>query len=122
MPTYVVSKFNGEISQLITGGARYIEVPESSNISDDTHYVDVKVIPNVIKEKEEVLFDLSAEGLVVTLTGLPAGLTVETNGFSTVTDSAPLSISYDVPGTYQIRLSGLVNYLDYTEEVTVGDP
>lgn len=121
MPTYVVSKFNGEISQVITGGARYIEVPEGSDISDDTHYVDVTTTPNEIREREEIPYDLKVEGLVVTLTGLPTGLAVSTNKLSTITDNEPLLIEYDVPGTYLITLSGRVNYLDHETEVTVGD-
>ncbi|QPI65942.1 hypothetical protein [Vreelandella venusta] len=122
MPTYVVSKFNGEISQVITGGARYIEVPEGSDISDDSHYVDVTTTPNEIRKREEISFGLKIEGLVVTLTGLPVGLTVSTNKLSTVTDNEPLLIEYDVPGTYRIALSGRVNCLDRELEVTVGDP
>lgn len=94
----------------------YSIAPE--DVSPVTHYVDVT--DKQVRAKEPLAYQMSVDGFVVEITGLPNGLTVETNGFSTVTDSEPLSISYDVPGTYQIRLSGLVEYLDYTEEVTVG--
>ena len=90
----------------------------SEDVSPVTHYVDVT--DKQVRAKEPLAYQVSVDGFGVELAGLPNGLNVETNGFSTVTDSEPLSISYDVPGTYTINFSGLVNYLDHETEVTVG--
>ncbi|MDW0357723.1 hypothetical protein Q8G38_00165 [Halomonas venusta] len=115
---HAICGLNGEIKQIVT--SPYYYIPCDSSVMDDTHYLDVE--KNEIRHKRAIDLKVSVSGLTVTIDELPIGLTVETNGFSAVTDSEPVAISYDVPGTYQIRLSGLVEYLDYTEEVTVGDP
>ncbi|MGQ7253987.1 hypothetical protein [Vreelandella titanicae] len=87
-------------------------------MSDTTHYADSE---HVIRAKRPLEFELATESLTVTLTGLPSGVNVETNGLDTDTDEDPLEITYDVPGTYEIKLSGHVEYMDLALEVTVGD-
>lgn len=81
-------------------------------------YVDVAT--KELKEKESLSLNHDVAGLEVTFVSLPAGLKVETNNMETVTDDEPLVIEYDVPGTYTINFSGLVNYLDHEMEVAVG--
>ena len=114
---YAVADPKGRISWVTTGPYLYIACDDT--VRDDTHYVDVAT--GEIHAKRPIDAEQSIDGLTVTLAGLPAGLTVATNGMDTVTDGTPLVISYDLPGTYEIRLSGHVEYLDCTEEVTVDD-
>lgn len=114
---YAVADPKGRISWVTTGPYVYIACDES--VRDDTHYVDVAT--GEVHAKRQIDAALSIDGLTVTLAGLPAGLTVATNGMDAVTDGTPLVISYDLPGTYEIRLSGHVEYLDRVEEVTVDD-
>ncbi len=115
---YAVHTTDGAIVRTLTTPHGYIECDDS--VSDATHYVDVDTLE--IKLKRRLELQLGVDSLIVTLTGLPAELTVTTNGVETITDGEPLTITYDVPGTYAIRLDGLVEYLDDNLEVTVGDP
>lgn len=114
---YAVADPKGRISWVTTGPYLYIACDES--VRDDTHYVDVGT--GEIQPKRPIDAEQSIDGLKVTLAGLPAGLTVATNGMDTVTDDTPLVIEYDLPGTYTIRFSGHVRCLDHELEVTVGD-
>ncbi|MBT2772915.1 hypothetical protein J7J47_11845 [Halomonas sp. ISL-60] len=114
---YALAMSDGRIRGVTTGPYLYVRCDETVN--DVTHYVDVAT--GEIQLKRGLEFELTTGGLTVTLTGLPAGMSVETNGTNTETDDAPLVITYDVPGTYAITLSGHVEYLDDTLEVVVGD-
>ncbi len=114
---YAVADPKGRISWVTAGPYLYITCDDT--VRDDTHYVDVDTAK--IHAKRPIEAEQSIDGLTVTLAGLPAGLTVATNGMDTVTDGTPLVITYDVPGTYEIRLSGHIEYLDRIEEVTVDD-
>ncbi|WP_447896058.1 hypothetical protein [Vreelandella sp. GE22] len=93
-------------------------VPCADEVDDRTHYFDGHDI--VLKKPLE--YEVEHAGLSVTLTGLPPGLLVDTNGQSAQADETPLTIEYDVPGTYALSFSGLVEYTDVGVEVTVGDP
>ncbi|MGP9590741.1 hypothetical protein [Halomonas sp. AOP42-B2-16] len=112
---YAMVSDKGEILQITSGPYRYVACDDT--IDDSAHYVDVD---NNFYLKELIALDKNVDGLAVTFAGLPEGLEVKTNGVDTITDSAPLVIEYDVPGTYTISFSGLVNYLDHQMEVTVG--
>lgn len=114
---YAVADPKGRISWVTTGPYLYIACDDT--VRDDTHYVDVAT--GEIQPKRPIEMHQGIEALKVTLAGLPAGLTVATNGMDTVTDGTPLVISYDLPGTYEVRLSGHIEYLDRVEEVTVDD-
>ncbi len=114
--TYAFVSVDGRIESIISGPMRYIEC--SSETMDTTHYFDNTA--GVIREKEALNYQQNTRGLVVTFEGMPSGVKVETNGMETMTDDQPLVIEYDVPGTYTISFSGLVNYLDHEMEVTVG--
>ncbi|QPI64471.1 hypothetical protein [Vreelandella venusta] len=115
---YAVHTTDGAIVRTLTTPHGYIECDDT--VSDATHYVDVDTLE--VKQKRSLEPQLSVDSLVVTLTDLPAELTVTTNDVETITDGEPLTINYDVPGTYEIRLCGLIEYLDENLEVTVGDP
>lgn len=114
---YALAMSDGRIRGVTTGPYLYVRCDETVN--DVTHYVDVAT--GEIQLKQALEFELSTDGLTATLTGLPEGVTVATNGLDTDTDGDPLVITYDVPGTYEITLSGHVEYLDHDLEVTVGD-
>ncbi|QHD48495.1 hypothetical protein CTT34_01665 [Vreelandella aquamarina] len=91
----------------------------SGHESAATHYVDVAT--RQVRAKRSLDIDQRTDGMTITLDGIPAGVTVATNGQQAVTNGAPLVITYDLPGTYEIRLSGHIEYLDRVEEVTVDD-
>lgn len=116
---YAVHTTAGTIVRTLTTPHGYIECDDS--VSDATHFVDVDASPHIIKARQPLDLQISVDDLTVTVEGLPAELTVTTNGVESIADGEPLTINYDVPGTYAIRLSGLVEYLDYDMEVTVGD-
>ncbi|WP_339119213.1 hypothetical protein [Halomonas sp. BMC6] len=114
---YAVAEPSGRIAWVSKGPYLYVACDDT--VRDDTHYVDVAT--GEIQPKRPLEMHQGIEALKVTLAGLPAGLTVATNGMDTVTDGTPLVITYDLPGTYEIRLSGHIEYLDRVEEVTVDD-
>ena len=114
---YAVVEESGAINGTYSSPFEFI--PCGEDVGDTTHYVDMST--KEIKAKRPLEIHQDIEGLVVTLTGPPAGVTVETNNMHTVTDDEPLVITYDVPGTYHIALAGHVEYLDKTLEVSVGD-
>ncbi|MEH6641387.1 hypothetical protein [Vreelandella glaciei] len=103
--------------QLLVTGRRYIACQE--DVLDTTHYVSAS---NEVIPKQALQLEINTEGLSVIITGVPAGLTVETKGLTTLTDNEPLIIHYDVPGNYEITLRGHVEYLDQMLEVTLGNP
>lgn len=115
--TFAVYDDHGRIVRVIAGPYDYLPCDES--VRDDTHYVDVDA--GEIQPKRPLETHQGVDGLTVTLMGLPAGLAVATNNMETVTDDQPLVIEYDLPGTYTVRFSGHVQYLDHEMEVTVGD-
>lgn len=114
---YAMATQDGAIQQTISGP--YLYIPCDESVSDTTHYVDAET--HEIKAKRALEIHQGISGLTVTLAGLPAGLRVQTNGMETVTDDDPLVIEYDVPGTYQLRLTGHIEYLAHAQEVTVED-
>lgn len=114
---YVMATADGHIAGITSGPYLYVRC--DSSVSDVTHYVDAET--REIKDKKPLAYGVTSSGLTVTLTELPGGLNVETNGQQAVTDGEPLVITFDIPGTYRIELSGLVEYLNDALEVTVDD-
>lgn len=110
----IVSIFTGNISSASLQGRYFI--PCSEDISDVTHYVSGREIFSKHKMNAKHTID----ALCVTITDLPPGLTLRVAGSELVTDGSSTEIEFDLPGTYAIELSGLVEYLDETLEVTVG--
>ena len=91
----------------------------SGHESASTHYVDVAT--RQVRAKRSLELSQRIDGMTITLDGIPAGVTVATNGQQVVTDGTPLVITFDVPGTYRIQLNGHIEYLEETLEVTVDD-
>lgn len=120
MYKYVVSDLKGGITQVLSGSPLYIRVPNDSDVLDTTHYVDVETETVLPKQPLQFIVEYSDNSLSITLTGLPEGVTVSSNGMETVTDNEPLEITYDIPGNYTITLTGRVEYMDHELEVTVG--
>lgn len=108
--------FDGRESDCRLNGDTYI--PCEYGVLDTTHYVDVSGAP-VIREKRPLDTAMEQAGLEVTFTALPPGLTLKVGELQVITDGDDV-VEFDVPGTYTIELSGLVEYLDETLEVTVG--
>lgn len=106
-----------EIVQVLTTPFLHIECDEQ--VSDVTHFYNTSL--GKLELKAALNPKIITKGLKVTITGIPSGLKVETNGLSTLTDDLPLVIEYDIPGKYEIILSGRVEFLDRTLEVTVGN-
>lgn len=116
MHTYAMADEAGRILQVVNGPYRYIEC--DSDVMDNTHYADEA---GEILEKQSLVLTVRTEGLTATIIGAPAGMKVETNGMEAITDEDPLAIEYDLPGTYMVTFSGLVEYLDHQMEVSVDD-
>ena len=106
-----------EIAQVLQTPFTHIECGD--DVFDHTHYYDEAT--REIRPKLAFDYVLDIEGLTVTLTGLPEGVLVETNGMDTLTDDKPVVITYDVPDTYEIQLSGCPECLNTGLEVFVGD-
>ncbi len=122
MYKYAASDLKGEITQVLSGSPLYVRVPNDSDVLDTTHYVDVETETVLPKQPLQFTVEQNDNSLSITLTGLPAGVTVSSNSMETVTDGEPLVVEYDIPGTYTITLTGRVEYLDHETEVTVDDP
>jgi hypothetical protein len=114
---YAVVDSLGAISSIYSSPYRFVRCDEQ--VSDISHYYDNK--QECLLPKRKLQTSITTDGLVVTLSGLPRGLTVSTNGATATTEDDDLTIEYDLPGTYKIELSGLVEYLDHELEVTVDD-
>jgi hypothetical protein len=114
---YAVCDSEGSILRILYGPLHYVECDES--VSDDTHYFDVK--EGEIKIKLDLDVTYNVNGLSVTLYGIPDGMTVETNSTLGFSDGDNFEITYDVPGDYNVTISGLANYKEKELEVTVGD-
>ena len=110
----IESIFTGDTSSASLQGRHFI--PCSEDISDVTHYVS----DGEISTKHKINTNHAKDGLCVTFTDLPPGLTLRVEGGELITDGSSTEIEFDLPGAYTIELSGLVEYLDETLEVTVG--
>lgn len=95
-------------------GGSYL--PCDSNVNDVSHYV----LEGNVLARRPYDYVLSVEGMTATLKGLPSGAVVGVLGESVEADDLPTELDFELPGTYTIELSGLVEYLDETLEVTVG--
>lgn len=100
-------------------GAMKCEGHETS----DTHYVDTTVTPHKMRERQPLTVTTETAALSATLSGIPIGSNIWTDGGDITThDDEPLTIEFDLPGTYTIEIMPPVQYLDESMEVTVGDP
>lgn len=117
MKNYAVADDSGNIMQIYSTSNRMI--PCGERVNDVEYYVDEN---DNVEHKRPLEFDVATNELTATISGLPAGLKVDSNNNDIITDDMPLVITYDLPGTYEIRLSGHIQYLNQTLEVTVGDP
>ncbi len=118
---------DGQIESVLTAPDEHLAkiqerayVPCSADVVDTTHYVDLTGAEPVTVEKAPLDATHTVAGLVVSFPSLPEGTHVEVSGQEVIADAAGAEIEFELPGTYTIRLSGLVEYLDETLEVTVG--
>jgi hypothetical protein len=117
LPSGAISSiFDGRESDCRLNGDTYI--PCEHGVLDTTHYVELSGDPTIMKKRP---LDTARKevGLEVTFTALPPGLTLRVGELQVITDGDDV-VEFDVPGTYTIELSGLVEYLDEALEVTVG--
>lgn len=106
-----------EIKQILS--TPYLHVKCETHVNDVTHFYNLET--QSIEAKAELDLQVNVEDLAVTIHNLPANLKVETNDMEVFTDEEPLVIEYDIPGVYDIKLSGHARFLDLELEVTVGD-
>lgn len=107
----------GIVSQPLKAKAPKNAIRIPCPVNDARYYVDVAT--KALHPKREVTAQPIVNGLTVTLDGLPAGLVVMTNRQQATTDGGPLTIHYDLPGTYAISLRGHPHFIDTTLEVTI---
>lgn len=90
------------------------EVPEDSEVRDDTHYG--KAIP-----KKALAYTKTVDGMTLLLTALPPESLVKCmGGEAVVEEDGEVEISFDMPGAYEISVDAPVEYLDETLEVEIG--
>lgn len=101
-------------------GGNMVECGEDVNQSD--HFVDAPDNgPPIVRKRASQDVSYSVSGLSVTFPSLEETTLIEVAGSSLLTDAASTVVNFDIPGTYTIRFSGHVRYLDHELEVTVGD-
>lgn len=115
MNTYAVYGSDGSIKQILTTVDDFAKVDGA--VSDTTHYIDID--SGQPKPKQKYEYQLDNDGLVLTITGLPAGVNVNVGFIETVTDSEPTVIEFELPGHYQVALTGHHHYIDEDIEVSV---
>lgn len=120
----IVRVVSGPIDQLYIQhseekGERFT-IAGSGDVSRSTHCVR-KVDEHVVcRSPAEIRVDVL--GMLATLYGVPPGSTVKVNGSSsTIEESAPLTVEFDIPGAYIIKIDPPVQYRAQSLEVTVGD-
>ena len=107
MPKYAM--ISGEkITQTIE--TPYLHVQCEDHVNDVSHFYNIE--SGIIEAKATLEPQIQLEGLMVTILNLPTSLKVETNTMETFTDEEPLVIEYDIPGVYDIKLSGHTRFLD----------
>ena len=107
----------GIVSQPLKAKAPKSSIRITAPVDDARHYVDVAT--KTLHAKRELNAQPVVSDLSVTIPGLPAGLWVMTNRQQATTDGGPLTIHYDLPGTYAISLRGHPHFIDTTLEVTI---
>lgn len=90
-------------------------VKVSSGVDDGSHYI----LKGGAVRKKTLDTKHVISGLTVKFSGLPAGLTVSVDEEYVVTDDDPLEVSFDMPGTYHLRLHGLAPFVSRMMEVTI---
>lgn len=98
-------------------GESFIILGPLDEVGDTTHYV--KLPEEEALPKTPLTYTLDTTGLTATITGLPAEMKVFYQGQHIVTDDDPTEIEFELPGTYQLEMTGSVPHLDETLEVTV---
>lgn len=104
---YAMINTNNSIMQVLT--TPYLHVECDSEVDDTTHYYNSEL--QQLELRKEITYDLVVNDLSVTISNLPVGLKVKSNGMETITDDTDLEIEYDIPGAYQIEIYGRVDYL-----------
>lgn len=99
-------------------GLPYLSAGE--DVSDEIHFVDLSSTPPSIVNKQVLDVGTSVTGSSVTLTGLPDGTLVSTEGLEGFPDNGELEIEFDIPGVYRIELFPPPQYLGTSLEVTIG--
>ncbi|MGB2092316.1 MAG: hypothetical protein ACPH2J_10530 [Akkermansiaceae bacterium] len=110
----VISCLPGQAPLQAGFGEAYVVV--AHDVFDDTHYVqNGKAV-----KKTALSPTVLVNGMTATISGLPAGLTVSWEGEGGVTDTEPLEVDHDEPGTYTLHVSGGAAHLPVIIEVTLG--
>lgn len=92
----------------------YVECGE--DVSDVSHYVKNG---NVVK-RTEYDEELIKKGLTVIIKKLPKGTSVEVEGFVIEVTEGEVEIDFDLPGSYEIHLTGPVQYVPKSIGVNLG--
>lgn len=108
----------GNIVQVLEGAYRYAACTD--DVADNTHYINTAT--GIVEPKVPFEYEIATSGLSIVINGLPEGVSVMSRGLFIVTDEASTTIEFDVPGAYTVELSGHIEHVDESLEVTVGDP
>lgn len=125
MRRYAIYDYEGRIIRIITcpeplalaqchDGEWCIEVGE--DVSDATHCI----ARGGLVERHRMGAGINTQGLTVNISSLPAGAVVLCYSAETSIQDGEVSVDFDVPGVYEIRLRPPPQYLDETLEVAVG--
>lgn len=122
---YAVADEQGRILRMVTcpesqvglqAGEREKVFPvDALGMTDETHYV----AGGQFVKKASFNTEHAVDGLHIVFGSLPIGLTVSAGDDAIEVDNQPTEIRFELPGTYTIRLSGLVEYQDEELEVTI---
>lgn len=93
----------------------YIEC--TAEVSDDTHFVNLAT--GRLSKKRAYSYKKVSIPMGIRLVGLPLKTEVSVEGASVHSDSAPTDIVLGKVGEYRISLSGHIDYVDQTLEVTI---
>lgn len=115
---YALADTDGRIVGVTEGPYYYLKCDDT--VSSASHYVDTET--HTIHAKTDYIYDVETSGLEVTITGLPPNVGITVNGISGMTDNEPTVVSFDLPGTYTVKLDGTKEHLPTEFEVTVDDP
>lgn len=126
MKTYVRYDGRGAIEAVIEAPEGYVdttntvEIAFNSAVDDLTHYVDLSDKEPVVKRKGPLDTSHAIHGLELAFRALPAGTLIRVERLEGVANGQDDRIDFEVPGTYEIRLSPPPPFLEETLEVTVG--
>lgn len=108
----------GRILGVVTSSERYIDVAPEFDVSG--HYVDTSQSPPRLAEQTDYPFEYVIEGLLVTVSGVPAGLVVDLDGQQKTSDGTePVRLEARSPGLSSLSVSGPVNYVSKYEQIII---